>query len=137
MPADQRGSVYKTGRGYGIRWYHETGVRRRRAGFSSRSDARRWFQDVERPRMRGDTASGPLVSFSRHVERYLEAHAVAREASTISTLRHRLSYAEAVRRRSRTLAHISRALRLFAAVPKLATTSRRLLTPIFAKTDLR
>jgi hypothetical protein len=46
MPADQRGSVYKTARGYGIRWYHETGVRRRRAGFSSRSDARRWFQDV-------------------------------------------------------------------------------------------
>ena len=35
MPADQQGQVYKTGRGFGLRWCDETGRRRRQAGFSS------------------------------------------------------------------------------------------------------
>ena len=47
MPAEQRGQVYATAKGYGIRWYDETGARRRQAGFSSRSEARAWFRDVE------------------------------------------------------------------------------------------
>jgi hypothetical protein len=55
MPAEQQGSVYKTSRGYGLRWYDETGARRRQAGFSSRSAARAWFRNVEQPRMRGQT----------------------------------------------------------------------------------
>ncbi len=33
MPADQQGQVYKTGHGYGLRWYDETGSRRPKAGF--------------------------------------------------------------------------------------------------------
>ena len=47
MPAEQQGSVYKTARGYGIRWHDEAGTRRRQAGFPSRSAARAWFRDVE------------------------------------------------------------------------------------------
>ena len=40
MPAEQRGSVYKTAsKGFGIRWIDETGQRRRQAGFSSPSKA--------------------------------------------------------------------------------------------------
>ena len=35
MPAEQRGQVYATAKGFGIRWYDERGARRRRAGFSS------------------------------------------------------------------------------------------------------
>jgi hypothetical protein len=58
VPAEQRGSVYKTSTGYGIRYYDEGG-RRRQAGFSSRSEARRWFEDVERKRMRRETPRRP------------------------------------------------------------------------------
>ena len=50
MPAEQRGSIYRTSKGYGLRWYDENWARRRKAGFSPRSDARRWCEDVERPR---------------------------------------------------------------------------------------
>ena len=32
MPAEQRGSVYPTSRGYGIQWRDEQGVHRRRSG---------------------------------------------------------------------------------------------------------
>jgi hypothetical protein len=53
MPAEQQGQVYATGRGYGLRYYDEHGKRRRKAGFKSRSEARAWFRDVERKRMRG------------------------------------------------------------------------------------
>ena len=50
VPAEQRGQVYATAKGYGIRWY-EAGARRRQAGFSSRSEARAWYRDVESKRM--------------------------------------------------------------------------------------
>jgi hypothetical protein len=40
MPAEARGSVYATSRGYGVRWYDEHGIRRRKAGFKSKSEAR-------------------------------------------------------------------------------------------------
>lgn len=96
MPADQLGSVYATSRGYGVRWYDEKGARHRKAGFPSRSAARAWFRDVETPRIRGQAAVIPPSTLSEHVSRYLEAHVVGREASTIATLRHRLSYAEQV-----------------------------------------
>jgi len=94
MPRTQRGSVYKTSKGFGLRWYDEEGARRRKAGFSSRSAASTWFEDVERPRMRGQAAVVVPLTLSEHVSRYLDAHTVGREASTIATLRHRLSYAE-------------------------------------------
>jgi integrase len=92
MPAQQRGQVYKTSTGYGIRWYDEAGERRRRSGFKSRSEARRWYEEVERSRMRGDIACPAQMTFAELVERYLKTHAVGREASTMTTLRERLGY---------------------------------------------
>jgi integrase len=96
MPAEQRGSVYTTSKGFGIQWRDETGTRRRQAGFKSRSEARAWFQDVEKKRMRGEApALDRTVTFSAHVDRYLEAHAVGRDPVTIKTLKFRLKYAKA------------------------------------------
>ena len=96
MPTEQRGQVYATTGGYGLRWRDENNVRRRRAGFSSPSKARAWFRDTELPRMRGDTPTADkTVTFAAHVDRYLAAHAVGRDASTIKTLTHRLGYATA------------------------------------------
>jgi len=96
MPAEAVGSVYKTTGGYGLRWYDENGVRRRKAGFSSPSKARAWFRDVERPRMRGETPQADrTITFAALVESYLEAHATGRDPFTIRTLRHRLGYATA------------------------------------------
>jgi hypothetical protein len=96
MPAEQRGSVYRTSKGYGLRWYDEKGARRRKAGFSSRSEARRWYEHVERPRMRGEAVEAPPVTLSEHVTRYLDAHAVGRDPKTIDVLRFRLAYATRV-----------------------------------------
>ena len=90
MPADQRGSVYKTNKGFGLRWYDETGARRRQAGFASRSAARAWFRDVELPRMRGDVVQRPPITLAAHVDRYLEVHAATRDPNTIRSLRERL-----------------------------------------------
>ncbi len=92
MPAEQRGQVYKTSTGYGIRWYDATGLRRRRSGFKSRSDARRWYAEVERPRLRGETPRATHLTFAELAERYLLTHAVGREASTMTTLRQRLAH---------------------------------------------
>jgi integrase len=90
MPADQRGSVYSTANGYGIRWY-DNGVRRRRAGFKSRSEARSWFANVERPRMRGETpaATEPLT-LVEFAERYLARYETLRAPATARSLRWRL-----------------------------------------------
>jgi integrase len=96
MPAEARGSIYKTSRGYGLRWYDETGTRRRRAGFGSRSEARAWFRDIERKRMRGEPIAPDPVTLSEHVDRYLDAHAVGRDPKTIDVLRFRLAYATRV-----------------------------------------
>jgi integrase len=89
MPADQRGSVYSTANGYGIRWYAEDGQRRRRAGFSSRSAARKWFEDVERKRMRGGLVDEPLT-LAEFADRYLDRYAADRSPVTVKSLRWRL-----------------------------------------------
>lgn len=96
MPAEQRGQVYSTKRSYGIRWYDETGTRRRRAGFRSKSAARAWLENVEKRRMRGEAIAPEPTTLSDHVERYLEAHSVGRDRKTIDVLRFRLGYATAV-----------------------------------------
>ena len=89
MPAEQRGSVYKTATGFGIRYY-EHGVRRRRAGFKSRSEARAWFETIERKRLRGEPVQQPQLTLDELCERFLSAHAVAVQERTIRTLRQRL-----------------------------------------------
>jgi integrase len=95
MPAKQRGEPYRLGRGsWGLRYYDERGVRRRRSGFTSRSEALDWFERVERPRQLGIAPAPTPETLSAFLERYLAAHAVGREASTIRTLRERLRHAE-------------------------------------------
>jgi integrase len=89
MPAEQRGSVYATSAGYGIRWRDEHGQRRRRAGFKSKSEARRWLERVEFPRMRGGLVDEPLT-LAEFSERYLERYAADRAPVTVKSLRWRL-----------------------------------------------
>ena len=91
MPAEQRGSVYKTAKGFGIQWRDESGARQRRAGFSSRSEARSWFWDVERKRMRGELVSPTPLTLAELVDEYLEQHVA--EANTTRALRDRLKLA--------------------------------------------
>ena len=93
MPAEQRGEIYRTKTGYGIRWRDETGRRRRRSGFPSRSAARAWYEETERSRIRGERPRSEDTTLAELVERYLLAHAVGREDSTIETLRQRLAHA--------------------------------------------
>ena len=91
MPADQRGTVYKTAsKGYGLRWYDETGARQRKAGFSSASKARAWFRDIERPRMRGETPTAVPVTLSEFSDRFLERYAADRSPASVKSLRWRL-----------------------------------------------
>lgn len=90
MPADQQGSVYKTSKGYGLRWYDEKGARRRKAGFSSRSEARAWFRDVELKRMRGEAVARPPVTLKAHVDAFLKVHASTRDPNTVRVLTERL-----------------------------------------------
>jgi hypothetical protein len=77
MPAEQRGQVYATAKGFGIRWYDETGARRRQAGFSSRSEARAWFRDVESKRMRGEV---PTVSHLRSTSSAIATSSATRQS---------------------------------------------------------
>ena len=90
MPAEQRGSVYKTAsKGFGIRWLDETGQRRRQPGFSSPSKARTWLRDVELVRMRGGLVDEPLT-LSEFADRYVARYAADRSPVTVRTLRFRL-----------------------------------------------
>lgn len=90
MPATQRGQPYRTAKGWGVRYYDENGVRRRQAGFGSRSDALDWFGSVERSRQLGLPVARPDVTLSEFVERFLDRHAAVRSARTVRTLRERL-----------------------------------------------
>ena len=85
MPAEQRGQPYKTGKGWGLRWYDETGRRRRRSGFESRSAALAWFRDVERKRLLGE-APEPLT-LREFSDRYFERYEALRSPVSVATLR--------------------------------------------------
>ena len=73
MPADARGSLYRTKTGHGIRRRDEHGVLRRKSGFISRSAARSWFEDVE-------PAPSPLT-LAQLLDEFLAQHVA--EANTI------------------------------------------------------
>jgi len=88
MPAETRGSVYKTRTGYGIRW-PEGGRRMHRSGFETRTDARRWFADNVAPRMRGGAPSAELT-FDAFCDLFLERHGATVAPATKRTLEERL-----------------------------------------------
>lgn len=90
MPAEQRGYVYATKAGFGIRW-RDTAGQHRRSGFQTKRDARRWLDDHLRAGLRVDR-----LTFAELADQYLSAHAVGREASTIKTLSERLVRPKAV-----------------------------------------
>jgi hypothetical protein len=85
MPAEQRGSLYKTSSGHGIRWRDDAGNRRHKSGFHSRSAARRWLNNLLDAGLRDER-----LSLAELTEQYLEAHAQVRDARTIRTLRERM-----------------------------------------------
>lgn len=92
MPAELKGSVYTTRKGYGIRWL-ENGRRRYEAGFESKRDARRWFDEEIRPRLHGRRRESSSSTLAEFVETWLRAHAADVEPGTITTLRYRLAHA--------------------------------------------
>lgn len=95
MPAEQRGSVYATSRGYGIRWL-ENGRRRHESGFDTKTEARAWFLDNVLPRLRRREPVRPSMTLREFCDTWLDAHGANVEASTVTTLRFRLAHALAV-----------------------------------------
>jgi integrase len=92
MPAEAKGSLYATSSGFGIRWL-ENGRRRFRSGFETKRDARRWFEDEVRPRLRGRRRESSSSTLADFVDTWLKAHAADVEPGTITTLRYRLAHA--------------------------------------------
>ena len=93
MPAEQRGSVYKTARGFGLRWRDEPGARRRQAGFRA---ALRGPLVVRGCRAEADARRNhrPLpLTLAELVDEYLDQHVA--EQNTIRALRDRLKLATA------------------------------------------
>lgn len=70
MPAEQRGSAYRTADGWGVRW-RENGQRRHQAGFTSKSAALAYFRDEIRPRLAGASSIDPSMTLERFTEVYL------------------------------------------------------------------
>ena len=87
------GSVYSTATGYGIRW-PEDGRRPHRAGFATKTEARRWFAENIAPRLdRGQPGLGADLTLAEFVPVFLERHAPGVRPRTIQALRQRLGYA--------------------------------------------
>jgi len=93
MPAEQRGTTYRTKVGYGIRWCDESGTRRRRSGFKSKTAARKWLETVELPRMRGESVAPRETTFDAFCDDYISEKAAEREKATVLTIKARLKYA--------------------------------------------
>jgi integrase len=94
MPAETRGSVYETRNGYGIRW-PEDGRRRHRSGFSTKTEARRWFYENVASRL-SCGAPSPDCTFDAFCDVFLERHGATVAPGTKRTLEARLKPARAV-----------------------------------------
>jgi integrase len=89
MPRRTAGSVYRTARGYGIRWPEE-GRRPHQAGFRTKTEARRWFAENVAPRLdRG--APSPEISFDAFCDVFIERHGGIVSKRTKETLTERLA----------------------------------------------
>lgn len=94
MPRRTNGSVYRTATGYGIRW-PEDGRRPHRAGFKTKTEARRWFAANVAPRLdRG--APSPDITFDDFCELFLGRHGATVSERTRATLEERLAPARRV-----------------------------------------
>ncbi len=94
MPAIQRGELYKRGDSWGARYYDETGKRRKKAGFRTKTEAGSWLsfrlEEVEALRSGNPAAlrRRDMPTFTELVAEYLDQHTA--EDNTIRTLRARL-----------------------------------------------
>lgn len=89
MPRQTTGSVYTTSTGYGIRW-PEDGRRPQRAGFKTKTEARRWFAANIAERLdRG--APSPEITFDAFCDLFLTRHGTTVSDRTIKTLSERLT----------------------------------------------
>lgn len=95
MPAEQRGSVYPTKTGYGVRWLQD-GRRRHQSGFPTKTAARNHFRDEVAPRLGMATSIDPSITLEAFVKLYLASHALNVEASTLTVLRSSLRAATVV-----------------------------------------
>ena len=86
MPA-QRGNIYETRAGYGIRW-REGDQRRFQSGFRTKTEARTWFREQVAPRLHRGAPSAE-IPFDDFAELFLQRHTGA--PRTIATLRDRLA----------------------------------------------
>lgn len=97
MPAKQRGQIYKSGKTWGVRFYDETGARRRQGGFASKTAAGEWWDtkvDEVAALRRGDPVAlrrRQIKTLDELCDEYLEQHTA--EANTIRTLTARLKRA--------------------------------------------
>jgi integrase len=80
MPAQQRGSAYRTARGWGVRWL-EHGRREHKSGFSSKTEALNWWDREIAPRVRRGMPVAD-VTLREHAERYLRVHGAATRTKT-------------------------------------------------------
>ena len=89
MPAEQRGSVFKTKTGVGIRWV-EDGRRPQKTGFVTKTEARQWFAaNVARRLNTG--APSPDITFDAFCDVFLDRHGASVASSTRRTLEERLA----------------------------------------------
>jgi integrase len=94
MPAEARGSVFKTPGGYGIRW-PENGRRPQKTGFRTKTEARKWFADNVEPRLRRGAPSNE-ITFDAFCDLFLDRHGATVSARTRVTLAERLAPARAM-----------------------------------------
>lgn len=87
--SEQRGNVYTTRNGYGIRW-REGGQRRFQSGFRTKTAAREWFREQVAPRLHRGAPSAE-ITFDAFAELFLQRHGAAVSERTIQTLRERLA----------------------------------------------
>jgi integrase len=89
MPAEARGSVFKTRDGWGIRW-PENGKRPQRTGFHTTTEARRWFTANVAPRLNSGAPSSE-ITFDVFCDVFLERHGATVAKLTKDTLTWRLA----------------------------------------------
>jgi integrase len=99
MPAEQTGSVIQRGKGWAVRYRDHENQPRRKGGFASKREARKWLDGqldtVEKNRARiarGESIEEPvaMLTVRQLVDKLIDGHTGA--SGTKATLRHRLRY---------------------------------------------
>jgi integrase len=96
MPSRQRGQVDKCGARWRARWYDETGRRRARGGFETKSAAREWAEaradEVDKLRRGERPRPDEIPTVSALIDSFLAAHQV--DQATTDRLRYQLAHAK-------------------------------------------